>query len=308
MTIDRSGSATVMLLVDAAPAPWPTDIADVTAAVAAPRARRSPWPRVRAHAFMTAVALFSCFPIYWMFVTGLRQRGREYDSSLIPFPPSLDGVRYVFETLDVWRLLANTFFFAIVVTLAQLLTSIFAAYAFARWEFFGKRVLFAAFLATWLVPFQVTMIPNYVLLSERGWLNSLTGIIVPQLAGAYGVLMLRQHFKSFPSELLDAARLDGKGAWSTLWRVILPNMQAPITALGLLLFVTAWNDYLWPLLVFRNADSVIQVGVQTLIAADGGNNWGAIMAASALACLPLLLLFVVLQRRLMDAFLRSGLK
>lgn len=199
-------------------------------------------------------------------------------------------------------------FFATTVTFAQLLTCLLAAYAFTRWDFFGKQVLFAAFLATWLVPFQVTMIPNYVLLSERGWLNTLTGIIVPQLAGAYGVLMLRQHLKGFPSEILDAARLDGKGAWTTLWRVIVPNLQAPITALGLLLFVTTWNDYLWPLLVFRQADSVLQVGVQGLIAAEGASNWGPVMAASAIACLPLLALFLVLQRRLIDAFVRSGIK
>lgn len=269
--------------------------------------RREP-RRLRAHIVMSLIAAFSCFPVYWMLMTALRRSGHEYDRSPVPWPPSLDSLSYVFDTLPVWRMLANTMLFASVVTVAQLFTSLLAAYAFARWRFVGRNVLFALFLATWLVPFQVTMIPNYVLLSQRDWLDSLTGIIVPQLAGAYGVLMLRQHLMGFPVELLDAARLDGKGPWTTLWRVIVPNLQAPLTALGLLLFVTAWNDYLWPLLVFRNADSVIQVGVQTLIVAEGSNNWGPVMAASALACLPLLVLFVVLQRRLIDAFVRSGLR
>jgi sn-glycerol 3-phosphate transport system permease protein len=295
----------MMLLVPTEPAVADTAPGALTPTElsAHPRRRR----RYGAHAVMTLIALFSCFPVYWMFVTALRRPGHEYDQSPLPFPASLANLRYVFEVLPVWRLLGNTLFFAGVVTAAQLLTSLFAAYAFARWDFVGKRVLFAAFLATWLVPFQVTMIPNYVLLTDLGWLNTLTGIIVPQLAGAYGVLMLRQHLMSFPGELLEAARLDGKGAWATLWRVIVPNIQAPLTALALLLFVTAWNDYLWPLLVFRQADSVIQVGVQGLVASEG-NSWGPIMAASALACLPLLALFVVLQRRLVDAFVRSGIK
>lgn len=292
-----------LTLVDAAPVADRADTPPTTLSPV-PRRRRS-W---RAHVLMTVVALFSCFPVYWMLVTALRESGHEYDQTPIPWPPSLDSLRYVFDTLPVWRMLGNTIVFAVVVTAAQLLTSLLAAYAFSRWEFFGKNVLFAAFLATWLVPFQVTMIPNYVLLSERHWLDSLAGIIVPQLAGAYGVLMLRQHLKGFPTEILDAARLDGKGPLTTLWRVIVPNIQGPLTALGLLLFVTAWNDYLWPMLVFRNADSVIQVGVQSLIAAEGSNNWGSVMAASALACIPLLILFVVLQRRLIDAFVRSGLK
>ncbi|MFT3854671.1 MAG: carbohydrate ABC transporter permease [Ilumatobacteraceae bacterium] len=262
----------------------------------------------RGHLVMIPVALFSCFPVYWMIVTSLRQSGHEYDQTLFAWPPSLASYQYVFDVLPVGRLLLNTFGFAAAVMLGQLFTGLLAAYAFARWEFFGKNVVFALFLATWLVPFQVTMIPNYLFLSERGWLDTLTGIIVPQLAGAYGVLMMRQHLKGFPSELLDAARLDGKGAWSTLWRVIVPNMQAPLVALALLLFVTAWNDYLWPLLVFHKAESVMQVGVQGLIQAEGANNWGAVMAASTLACLPLLIMFIVMQRRLIDAFVRSGIK
>ncbi|WP_116999639.1 carbohydrate ABC transporter permease [Desertimonas flava] len=292
-----------LTLVDAATAldTYP----DAPTQPSAPPRRHRRW---RVHVVMTAIAVFSCFPVYWMLVTALREPGHEYDQTPIPWPPSLDSLRYVFDTLPVWRMLGNTMVFAVAVTAAQLFTSLLAAYAFARWEFFGKNLLFAAFLATWLVPFQVTMIPNYVLLSERHWLDSLAGIVVPQLAGAYGVLMLRQHMKGFPTEILDAARLDGKGPLTTLWRVIVPNIQGPLTALGLLLFVTAWNDYLWPMLVFRNADSVIQVGVQSLIASEGSNNWGAVMAASALACIPLLVLFVVLQRRLIDAFVRSGLK
>lgn len=263
--------------------------------------------KITAHLVVFGVALFSVFPVYWMFVSALRQPGSEFDVSLFPWPPSLGNFQYVFDVLPVWTMLLNTLLFAAAVTISQLLTSLFAAYAFSQWSFIGKRILFAAFVATWLVPFQVIMIPNYVLLSERGWLDSLWGIVIPQLAGAYGVLMLRQHLMSFPTELLEAARLDGKGAWLTLWRVIVPNLQAPLTALALLLFVSAWNDYLWPLLVFRKADSVIQVGVQGMMAAEG-NNWGPIMAASAIASLPLLLLFVIMQRRLVNAFVRSGLK
>jgi sn-glycerol 3-phosphate transport system permease protein len=193
------------------------------------------------------------------------------------------------------------------VAAGQLFTALLAAYAFGRWRFPGDRLLFVVFIATWLVPFQVTMIPNYVLLSNLGWLNTLAGVIVPQLAAAFAVLLLRQHMRSFPRELLDAARMDGRGSWSTLWTVVVPNLRAPLAALAILLFVTAWNEYFWPLLVLTEPSSVVQIGLQSFLG-ETGNDYGALMAAAGALSLPIFALYLALQRHVIDAFVRSGLK
>jgi ABC-type glycerol-3-phosphate transport system permease component len=164
------------------------------------------------------------------------------------------------------------------------------------------------FIGSWLVPFQVTMLPNYVLLSKLGLLNSLAGIIVPQLSSAFALLLLRQHLNGFPGELLDAARVEGQSAWATLWTVVVPNLGPALSALGILLFVSSWNEYFWPLLVYRNVNSsVIQLGIEGFLNAVT-INYGALMAASGLATLPIFAIYAILQRRVVSAFVRSGLR
>jgi ABC-type glycerol-3-phosphate transport system permease component len=163
------------------------------------------------------------------------------------------------------------------------------------------------FVCSWLVPFQITMLPNYVLLSHLGLLNTLSGIIVPQLASALGILLLRQHMNGFPTELFDAARVEGQSSWATLWRVVVPNLTPALAALGILLFVNSWNEYFWPLLAYRNPDSVIQLGIQGFLNA-ASVNYGALMAASGLATLPIFVIYAVLQRRVVSSFVRSGLR
>jgi ABC-type glycerol-3-phosphate transport system permease component len=146
-----------------------------------------------------------------------------------------------------------------------------------------------------------------VLLSHLGLLNTLVGIIVPQLSAAFGILLLRQHLNGFPTELLEAARVEGQSSWATLWRVAVPNLAPALVALGILLFVNTWNEYFWPLLVYRNPNSVIQLGIQGFLDA-ASVNYGALMAAAGLATLPIFVIYAVLQRRVVSAFVRSGLR
>ncbi|WP_066065742.1 carbohydrate ABC transporter permease [Frankia sp. EI5c] len=221
-----------------------------------------------------------------------------------------DGVRryrLVFDSLDVGSLLANTLLIAAATAVGQLVVCLLAAYAFAAWEFRGKGLFFLLFVATRLAPFQVTMVSNYLVLSNLGLLNTLAGVIVPNLCSALAVLLLRQHMQAFSRELLDAARIDGRGSWSTLWTVVVPNLRPVLASLSILLFITAWNDYLWPALVLPRANSVVQLGIRGFMGAEG-DAWGAIMAASGLACLPIFSIYLVMQRQVVDAFVRSGLR
>ena len=151
------------------------------------------------------------------------------------------------------------------------------------------------------------MLPNYVMLARLGLLNSVAGAIVPQLASAFAIVLLRQHLKAFPRELLEASRIDGNSSWTTLWKVIVPNLMPALAALEIILFVGAWNEYFWPLLVFHTPNSVLQLGMSSLLNSES-TNYGGLMAAAGLATLPVLLLYLVLQRRIVNAFVRSGLK
>jgi ABC-type glycerol-3-phosphate transport system permease component len=251
---------------------------------------------------------FALVPVAWMFLTALRPRDDVPGRDVVPDGLSLGSVQAALDALPFGSMVLDTTVLALAVTAGQVLTSLLAAYAFARWRFRGDRLLFGLIVASWLVPFQVTMIPNYVLLSELGWLDRLAGVIVPQLAAAVGILLLRQHLRSFPKELLDAARLDGLGSWATLWRVVVPNLRAPLAALSILVFVSTWNEYLWPLLVLQpDTHAVLQVGLASLLS-EAGNDYGALMAATGLASLPILVLYVLLQRQVTDAFVRSGLR
>lgn len=264
---------------------------------------------VASHAVLVGLSLVSVFPVYWLLLTSVRRPNDVLSNRLWPSSFTLENYATVWETIPIGRMLLNTFQMAALQTGGQLLTALLAAYAFARWTFVGHRVLFLAFVATWLIPFQVTMIPNYVLIADLGWLNSLLGVVVPQLTAAFAVILLRQHLKSFPGELIDAARIDGASSWRILWRVVVPNIRAPLAALAILLFVSAWNEYFWPLLVLNDLEnSVVQIGLQMYLDQEAGDQWGPLMAAAGIATLPILVLYVVLQRHVIDAFVRSGLK
>ncbi|WP_100810932.1 MULTISPECIES: carbohydrate ABC transporter permease [unclassified Microbacterium] len=259
------------------------------------------------HVVLVVLALFSIFPVYWMFATALRAPENALDQTLLPWPLSLENFAYVWEAIPIGNMLLNTFAMSLILAAAQLFIAVLAAYGFAVWDFAGRKLLMFLFIGSWLVPFQVTMIPNYLLVSQLGLLGTIGGVVVPQLAGAFAVLLMVQHMRAFPRELLEAAHLDGRSSWSTLWSVVVPNMKPALAALGIMAFISAWNEYLWPTLIMRQGDALVQVGVRSFLSAEG-NNWGATMAAAGLACVPVLLIYIFLQRYVVDAFVRSGLK
>ena len=263
---------------------------------------------VLGHALLVGLSLLAVFPVYWMIVTSLRPTNDIFSTALVPFRPTLEHYLTVWNTIPIARMLFNTLVMAALVTAFQLFTAILAAYASARWTFTGDRLILGLFALTWLVPFQVTMIPNYVLISGLGWLDSLAALVVPQAASAFAVMLLFQSIKAFPQELIDAARMDGANDWSILWRVVVPNLRASLAALAILLFISAWNEYFWPLLVTRNLENaIVQIGLQMFLTQEG-DQWGPLMAAATLASLPILLLYVALQKQIVEAFMKSGLR
>ncbi len=264
--------------------------------------------RPASHTVLAALALIGVVPVWWMLVSSLRAPGDLFSVALFPVHPVLANYRAMLAAIPMLRMLGNTVLVATAVTLCQLLTALFAAYAFGCWRFRGRGFLYGVIALTWLVPFQVTMIPNYVLIAHWHLLGSLSALVIPHLASAFAVMLLPQAARSFPRALIEAARLDGAGELGVLFRVVVPNLRAAIASLAILLFIGAWNDYLWPLMITRRpANAVVQIGLQMFMTAEG-NRWGPLMAAATMACLPILALYALLHRQGIDSFTRSGLR
>lgn len=208
------------------------------------------------------------------------------------------------------RFVLNSFIQTGVITLAQVLFSILAAYAFAMFRFPGRNLMFGLVLGSLMIPFELTFIPNFVLISNLGWANTYQGLTIPFLASAFGVFMLRQFFMSLPNDLRDAARIDGASDWYYLWRVVVPLSKGAIAALTIFSFLGAWNQYLWPL-VITNEESMrtAQIGIRFFLAnQERATDWGAIMAGATIVMLPTLIVFLVAQKQLVKGIAMSGLK
>jgi sn-glycerol 3-phosphate transport system permease protein len=263
---------------------------------------------VLTHSLMIALSLVALVPIYWMIVTSLRPETETFSTALWPTRISFGNFAYVFDAIPMLRMLWNTFLMASATAAAQVLTGLMAAYALTRWQFRGARAVQSLIALSWLVPFQVTMIPNYVLATKLGMLKSLTGLVLPNAAAAFAVLLLVNAMKSFPRQVIEAARMDRAGHWRILWEIIVPNLRAPLASLGVLAFISAWNEYFWPLLLIRKIDdSVVQIGLQMFMTQEG-SQWGPMMAAATLASLPVLGIYLVLHRQVIDSFMKSGIK
>ena len=216
----------------------------------------------------------------------------------------VDAIRYG----EVDRYLANSFIYAVIITSVQLFFNVLAAYAFARMEFRGRDLLFTLLLCTMMIPPAVLLIPNFLVIRELGLVDSVSGVLLPGLAGAFGIFLLRQAFLNIPTELEHAARIDGCGSWGILLNVILPLSKPALITLGLFTFMGAWNMFEWPLVVLSNQDYYpLTVGL-SLFRSETSADWPRIFAASVMGAAPLIFLFLLAQRYLVGGISLSGMK
>ena len=263
---------------------------------------------IRSHALLIVLSLIAILPLYWMFVTALRPPNEIYSTNLFPANPSFANFERILSGMPILRMIGNTVIVAGLSTVAQLITAVLAAYAFARWRTRWSKVLFSLLTITWLIPAQVVMIPGYLLVTQFGMLDTLAALVIPHAASAFAIIILYQTLRAFPVELIEAAVIDGAGHARILRSVILPNIRPALASLGILLFISSWNDYFWPLLVTRSQESaVIQIGLQMFFTQEG-NLWGPLMAASSVASLPILAIYIVLQKQIIESFVTSGIK
>lgn len=232
-----------------------------------------------------------------------------FPPSLMPNDWTLDNLEQVTSELPFLRLTVNSFIFAGGVTAFALVFDSLAAYALARIDFTGRRVLLITIIATLMIPFQATLIPLYQLVSDLGWVNTYAALIVPRAADAFGIFFLRQFFLALPRDIDAAARIDGASEFRIYRSIVLPNAMPALLTLGLFIFVNNWNDLLWPLVFATDAEMGTITSGLTLLTGPGGIvPHGVMMAGSLIAILPLVIAFLFVQRRFIENIATTGLK
>lgn len=259
---------------------------------------------------VTAGGLAMIIPFLWMLGVAFRTANDLYadPARILPDHWTLHGVDAVLTQLPFARLILNTFVFAGGTTLLLLLFDSMTAFALARLRFRGRNVLFVLILATLMVPFQVTIVPVFLTLFHLGWLNSYQGLIIPRATSALGIFLLRQFFQQLPSELDDAAHVDGASNFTVYWRIILPNAKPVLASLFIIQFAALWNDFLWPLVVTNNVNMQTLPAALTIFSSQSGVDHAALMAGAAISLLPLAIAFLLLQRFFVQGVAATGLK
>lgn len=272
------------------------------------------WRRPSGWILLVVALAVSCvvlLPIAIIIATAFKpvSEVNAYPPTLLPHAWTLQNFVVIFQELPFARLILNSFVFAGGVTVCALIFDSLAAYALARVDFTGNRLLLVVIVASLMIPFQATLVPIYQLLGGLGWVNSFAALIVPRAADAFGIFFLRQFFLSLPRDLDNAARIDGASEWRIYRSVVLPNAVPALLTLGVFTFVNNWNDLLWPLVFTNQPDmATITSGLTLLTGPSGIIPYGVLMAGSVIALLPLAVLFLIVQRRFVTSVASTGLK
>lgn len=294
------------------------------------RVRRRPsFGRAAAWAVMAAVVLITLLPFYWILRTALSSNTAlaAHPGDLLPVDPTTGGFERALGLqsaeeaiaqggsgggLKFWRYLINSVIVSTLITVCQIFFSAMAAYAFARLRWRGREKVFGLFLAGLMVPAIFTLLPNFVLIKQLGLVDNLLGVALPTMfMTPFAVFFLRQFFMNVPREVEEAALLDGAGKIRIFFRVMLPMAATPILTLGLLTYITAWNDYFWPLMVsYSDSSRVLTVALAIFRAQtpQTGYDWSGLMAATLIAALPMLVLFGCFARRIVSSISFTGVK
>ncbi len=268
--------------------------------------------RILLYAFLVAGCTATLVPFAWMILASFKTSGEiiRIPPTLWPEKPTLANYLTILNDpkLPLERFYFNSLFVAGSVVAMTLFTSSLAGFIFAKYRFFGKNIMFGFILATLMIPFQVTMIPGYLILVKLKLIDSLWGLIVPSATNAFGIFLMKQFIEGVPNELLDAARIDGASEWRIYWRIVLPQIGPALATLGILTFMFSWNSYLWPLIVITTHERRTLPIVLTWYNSVHSQRLDLTMAASVLVVVPILIIYTLFQRWIVQGFALSGLK
>ncbi len=249
-------------------------------------------------------------PFYWMLITSLKPK-----SELLVYPPrfwvnnlSFEGYRLLFETVPFGRYFFNSSFVTLAVTAGNLIFGAMTGFSLAKHQFPGRNLVFAIFLASMMVPWQVNLIPGFVLVSKLGWLNTYQGLVIPHLAGAFGIFLMRQYSLSIPTEIMDAARIDGAGEFMIFFKIALPELKPGLAALGIFTFLGQWNNFVWHLVIVQTSNMRTLPLALSVLSGQFGGDLNMLMGAAALTAFPVILVFLFFQRYFVRGIALSGMK
>jgi multiple sugar transport system permease protein len=280
--------------------------------VTVPRGRRrrgrlpfSPW-----HLVLVPVALLFALPLAWLVLSSVMNNAQinRFPPTIIPNSLHLDGYRYVLKNALFPRWFLNSTVVSLVVVVGNLVFGVLGGYAFARLRFGGSRALLALMLGTLVIPFQITMIPTFLIMKKLGLIDTLGALIVPSLVTPFAVFLFRQFFLSLPREIEEAAWIDGCSRLKTLWLVVVPMARPALGTVAVLTFLTTWNDLAWPLIAINNDHNyTLQLGLATF-QGQHRTEWSAVMAGNLIAVLPVLVAFLAAQRTFIQSLTSSAVK
>jgi cellobiose transport system permease protein len=271
-------------------------------------ADRGRWP---AYGLLLAIVIISAFPLYWSVVVSSRDQSAigSYPPPLVPGGSLWDNLSAAFDQGNFATALVNSMIVAGTITASVVFTSTLAGFAFAKLRFRGSGALFGLVVATMLVPTQLAIIPLYIMVTQWfGWANDLRGVIVPSLVTAFGVFFMRQFLSSaMPTELLEAGRVDGATTWRIYWNVVLPVARPGAAVLGLLTFITYWNDLFWPLILLNTQNPTVQVAIANT-ASGIEVDYSLVLAGTVIATFPMLIVFLLLGRQIIGGIMQGAVK
>ncbi len=274
-----------------------------------PRASR-PFRSLPSTLLLWILALGFLIPVAWFILSSFKPGSELFSLPLTLFPKdwTVSGYSTAWNRFNFAQYFLNTSIVAIVTTVLTVFVSALTGYAFAKYKAWWLKVFFICILATTMLPTEVIMPSSFAVVRDLGLYNTLAGIIVPSIITATGIFMFRQYFKTVPDELLEAARIDGVSEFGAFWRIMLPLAKPIAVVLAIFSFQWRWNDYIWPLIVLRDPDRyTLQVALRSIVGADNVD-WSVLLAASVISLVPMVILFAIFQRQIMNADINSGLK
>lgn len=297
-----------MTALSAAPA---AGVAVEPLATQPPQRERRPAARFGGYLALLLVVLLVALPLYWVLISSLKQRPDIYSVpvSWLPNPLTFDNYSTVRTGVPFTRYLRNSVIITTALVVIQVTLGVLSAFALSFLKFRGRTLVLLFVIAALLVPNQLTIISNYSLVANLGWRNSFAGLIIPLAGVAFGTFLMRNHFVSLPPEIIEAAEMDGAGPMRMLWTVVLPMSWPTLIAFALITTVNEWNQYLWPLLMADDASvAPLPVGLTQLQNNEGLTNWGPVLAGTVVTMLPILVIFLLLQRHMIKGLTAGAVK
>lgn len=263
------------------------------------------------HTLLLAVVFVLLIPILFAVSNSFKTLQDAFNTifEIIPANPTLENYVHVFQKLPFAKITINTFLIASSVTIFKTVTSLFAAYSFVYFDFRGKTVLYFIMLSTMFIPFTVTMIPNYLMVSRMGLRDCIWGVALPQFADVLGIFLLRQAMRGIPKALVEAARMENVGNFKIMKDIILPLVRPSILTTGIIFFINSWNEYVWPVLILKSKENyTLSLALQMYISSEGGTEFTIAMAVSVITMIIPLILYIIFQRFIINTFAASGVK